>query len=542
MKHPGSIIFLLFLSDFLSGQNPSKYIVTDQFGYLPEARKIAVIRDPETGFDASESFAPGPMYALVNAYTGEYTFQATPVKWNSGNTDPSSGDKVWHFDFSSVSAAGRYFVLDIEKDLRSVEFIISPIVYNEVLKQSVRSFFYQRAGCEKKAEYAGAGWADGPSHIGPLQDKNCRLFSDKNNPDKEIDVSGGWYDAGDYNKYTNWTANYVVEMMKAYIEKPDAWGDNYNIPESGNTIPDILDEAMWGVDWLMKMQQADGGVLSIVSLSHSSPPSSAKGQSLYGPPSTSATLNTAAAFAISSIAYRSIYLNAYADTLVSRAKKAWDWANQNPAVVFNNNSPENSSLGVGAGNQETDDYGRLMAKLEAACFLFDATQESAFRDTFDKNYQKTHLIEWNYAYPYETVNQEVLLYYTAIENASASVVSTIKNVYNNAILTNADNFPAFYGKKDPYMAHLSSYVWGSNGIKAGQGSMFFNLISYDINQVKFKDAKDAAMGYMNYLHGVNPLNLVYLSNMYKYGGENCVNEFYHSWFTNGSSKWDRVGV
>ena len=57
-------------------------------------------------------------------------------------------------------------------------------------------------------------------------------------------MSGGWYDAGDYNKYTNWTASYVLEFMKAYLENPEAWGDDYNIPESGNGVPDILDEAI----------------------------------------------------------------------------------------------------------------------------------------------------------------------------------------------------------------------------------------------------------------------------------------------------------
>jgi hypothetical protein len=134
-------------------------------------------------------------------YTSERTI------WGSGNTDASSGDKAWHFDFSTVNEPGIYYILDEEKNLKSHEFIISHNVYNEILRQAMRTFFYQRAGFKKEAQYAGEAWADSASHIGNLQDKNCRSFFDKENPLTEKDVSGGWYDAGDYNKYTNWTAN-----------------------------------------------------------------------------------------------------------------------------------------------------------------------------------------------------------------------------------------------------------------------------------------------------------------------------------------------
>jgi hypothetical protein len=522
-------------------QAPSKYIVVDQFGYLPQSRKIAVIKDPQVGFDAGESFTPGQTYIVINAITGEHKFSGNPVLWNQGNTDESSGDKVWHFDFSSVTETGRYYILDAENNVRSFEFEISPIVYNEVLKHAMRSFFYQRVGFAKDVQYAGAAWADGPSHVGPLQDKNCRLFSDQNNPDTELDLRGGWYDAGDYNKYTNWTANYIVEMMKAYLEKPNAWGDNYNIPESGNGMPDLLDEAKWGIDFLLRMQRQDGSVLCIVSESHASPPSSATGQSLYGPSTTSASLNTAAAFAISSKVYRAVNMTAYADTLVARARKAWDWAEMNPDLIFNNNNAENGSLGVGAGNQEEDEYGRSMSKLEASCFLFDVTKEVKFRDYFDSHYMNAHLITWSFAYPYEPAVQDLLLYYTLIPEASSSVSDQIRTTYRNAMMNNEDNFPAYFGDKDPYEAHMAAYTWGSNAQKGAQGTMYFNIIYFNLDPAKNQDAGDAASGYIHYIHGVNPLNLVYLSNMYRYGGENCVNEFYHTWFCNGSPKWDRVG-
>ncbi|MFO7368640.1 MAG: glycoside hydrolase family 9 protein [Bacteroidales bacterium] len=536
------IVCLTIWATLAEAQTINPFIIVDQFGYLPESQKIAVLKDPQTGFDAALAYTPGPKFIVADAATGAHVYFGQSVIWNSGATDASSGDKVWHFDFTSFTETGRYYILDSLNNQRSYEFEISPDIYREVLKHAVRTFFYQRVGFDKDAEFAGAAWADSASHMGPLQDKNCRRWDAKTNAATERDLSGGWYDAGDYNKYTSWTANYVVEMMKAYIENPRAWGDDYNIPESGNGIPDLLDEAKWGIDHLLRMQQADGGVLCIVSEDGASPPSLAKKQSVYGPATTSASFNTAAAFAIAARVYRSMNMIAYSDTLVTRAEKAWKWGVANPAVIFHNNKSEYGTQGVGAGDQEEDDYTRSMSKLEAACYLFEATRKTEYRTYFNQNYSKAHLFEWNYAYPYEPLTQDMLLYYTRIPGATTTVSNAIRNTYKNAMLNNSENFPAFDAVKDPYLAHMENYTWGSNNQKGAQGSMFYNMIHYNLDAARNQDARDAALGYVHYIHGVNPLNLAYLSNMYAYGADSCVNEFYHTWFSNGSPRWDRVGT
>ncbi len=536
------VLFIILFATASKAQTHSKFIIVDQIGYLPQAKKIAVIKNPQTGFDAGESFVPGDYYSVVNATTGEKVYRGEISRWKNGSTDASSGDKAWHFDFSGVEEPGRYFVLDEQHDLRSYEFEIAHNVYNELLRQAMRSFFYQRSGFNKEVAYAGEAWADSASHIGPLQDANCRSFFDQDNPATEKDLSGGWYDAGDYNKYTNWTANYVVEMMKAYLEKPQAWADDYNIPESGNGIPDILDEAVWGIDHLMRMQQQDGSVLSIVGESHGSPPSAVTGPSYYGPANTSATMNTAAAFVIASKVYRSAGMTDYADTLLARALRAWEWGDANPLVLFYNNSADYDSEGLGAGQQEVGDYDRDMIKLEAACFLFEVTGDVSYRDYFDANYQDCHLIASPYAYPFETTNQDVLLYYTTLDDGTVTVQEDILSVYKNAVINGGDNLAAYLSNKDPYLAYIKDYTWGSNNTKSSQGNMYYDLISYKVDSAISSTAWDAALTFINYINGVNPLNFVYLSNMYAYGAENGVNEFYHSWFSDGSALWDRVGV
>jgi endoglucanase len=530
-------IFLIVGLNTSTAQSVSKYIVTDQFGYLPDEVKIAIIRDPVTGFDASESFIPGTLYAVVNKQ-GQQVFSGSLEQWKGGAEDNSSGDKAWWFDFSSVTVPGDYYILDVKNNVRSYTFQINAGIFNDVLKHAVRTFYYQRAGFEKKAIYAGVGWADGASH---LQDKKARAYNDKSNASKEKDVSGGWYDAGDYNKYTNWTSGYVMQMMLAYLEKPEAWADNYNLPESGNGIPDLLDEAKWGLDHLLRMQQKDGSVISIASLSHASPPSGATGPTYYGGINTTSANSVAAAFSIASGVYRSLGMNVYADTLIKRARAAWDWAGANPNVVWRNNDDAYGSKDIGAGQQEGNDYDRAMGRLEAAIYLYGATGEAKYKTYVDANYTNAHLLQWSYAYPYEGELQDALLYYTTLTGATSATKTAIINAYKNGM--NSDiSFKAVASKTDPYRSHLNDYIWGSNNIRSMQGTMFHNVISYNVDASQNSIAKEAALGYIHYLHGVNPLSFVYLSNMYNYGAENGVNEFFHTWFSDKSAKWDRVGT
>jgi len=535
----------------------SGFIVVDQFGYLPDAQKIAVIRDPQNGYDASQSFSPGANLSLVNMTTGEIALTAAPVTWNQGATDTSSGDKAWWFDFSAITAPGTYAVVDNDKNVRSPSFKIAADVYKPVLKEAFRAFFYQRAGVAKNEPYAEAAWVDSASHIGANQDSAARLYSDKSNAATAKDLSGGWYDAGDYNKYTSWAADYVVTLLHAYIENPAAWGDDFNIPESGNGIPDIIDEAKVGLDWLVKMQNATGNnsVLSIVGMDGKSPPSATTGPSYYGSASTNATLSTAGAFAFASKVLEDLNiasLNAYSADLENRAENAWTWAVANPNVLFYNNdeSKQPNSANLGAGQQETDASGRAMKKRLAAIYLFAATGKSIYRDFIDANYTSAPLKAWsNFADPFRETENTALLYYSNLSGATGNVATDIKSSYSTA-MNGTSNWLAIDGasensvNKDPYRAYLqeNEYTWGSNSVKSLKGSMFLNLISFGINGTDATKAKNAGLRYINYLHGVNPQGKVYLSNMYKLGVHSSVNEFYHTWFSDGSARWDRVGT
>jgi endoglucanase len=525
----------------------TEFIKIDQFGYRCTDQKIAIISNPITGYNNGTAFAPGTganNYQVRRWSDDAVMFSGTLVAWNGGATHTQSGDKVWWFDFSAFTTSGSYYIYDVTKAVGSYQFDIRDDVYADVLKNAVRTFYYQRCGTSKSSPYAGTGWTDPVCHAGTQQDTDCRLYNNTNVSTSK-NLSGGWHDAGDYNKYVNFTFATLVDMLLAYEENPSVWLDNYNIPESGNGIPDLLDEIKYEMDWLLKMQQVDGSVLSIVGGGSASPPSSDGAARRYGPANTSAALTTASVCALAAIQYRSLGIPAmttYANTLQTAAINAWNWAVANPAITFNN-----SGL-VGAGEQEISANDRAFRKLCASAFLYAATANATYKTYFEANYNAPpaggYWYSWPYATPFQHTYQDAMLYYSKTVGVTAAVSTNIKNVYNNSVRTNADHYVAFTAQTDAYRAYLkdADYTWGSNSIKASQGSMFLTMNTYSLDVANSAGYTNAASGFLHYLHGVNPTAFVYLSNMSAYGAEKSINEFYHTWFSDGSALWDRVGT
>jgi len=520
---------------------PTPFIVIDQFGYLPAMQKIAVIRSPETGFDAGWNFTPGAVYQVVDVKTGAVVYEGKPVQWNGGAVDAPSGDHTWRFDFSAVTAPGRYVIRDKQASYDSYPFDIAADVYKPVLKAAVRMLYYQRADFAKEAKYAGAGWADGLDHMGRGQDGEARLYSKPNDASTARDLHGGWFDAGDYNKYTAWTASYVISLLGTYAEKPRIWTDDFDIPESGNGVPDLLDEVKWGLDWLVRMQNDDGSVLSVMGLSHASPPSAAKGPSYYGPASTSATYGAAGAYAYGAKIYGAFpQFSAYAADLKARAIKAFAWAEAHPDVTFYNNDPRDHSEGLAAGQQEPDAHGRAMKALAAAIYLFDLTGDATYRDYVDAHYAEANIVKHGNMSEGDYEPTAPLLYYASLPGATPAVAADIKTAFVAGF--EKPGWQASGG--DAYMAYLTAYWWGSNGIKASAGDIYADEAHYGLGGHTVEDAMTHAAGYIHYLDGVNPLGKVYLSNMKSLGASNSVNRFYHTWYSHDSARWAdvRTGV
>jgi endoglucanase len=511
------------------------HIKVDQFGYPSTAQKIAVISNPQTGYNSNLPFTPGNSYQVRNVSGNSLIYSANITLWSSGTTHLQSGDKVWWFDFSSVTTPGNYYVFDATNNKRSYQFTIGDGVYNNILKAAMRVFYYQRCGLAKGSAYVGNKWKDLKCHEAAEQDLDCRLVSNTNASTSK-DLHGGWHDAGDYNKYIPFTFSTMTDLLLAYEENPGVWADNYNIPQSGNGRPDILDEVKYELDWMLRMTQSDGSVLhkiSVINFASASPPSTDLAFRRYAPASTTAALTASAIFALAAIQFQSLNdtsLSAFVTKLKNKAQSTWTWAEANPNVIADNTGFSNVAA-------EVDPWERDARKLCAAAYLFALTNKAKYKTYFDANYQQSHLMQWGYAYPFEAVYQDGLLYYTKNANATATVKTAILNTYTNSLQSsNGDNLPSFLNQSDAYRAFLSdqNYTWGSNQTKASQGNMFLTMNVYGLNIANSANYRNAAYGFVNYFHGINPTAYSYLTNMSTYGGEFSVPEMYHAWFGDGT--------
>ena len=525
---------------------PIPHIVVDQFGYRPEAQKVAVIRDPNVGFDNVARFSPGTRYAVVDTATKAIVKEGAPTPWKNGAIDPYSGDRAWWFDFSDVVQPGSYFILDLERRVRSPDFRIASDVYKSVLQAAVRTFYFQRAGFEKVQALAGP-WADRASHLGRGQDTEARPWpgtmgsaTDENSAVR--DLRGGWYDAGDFNKYTNWTARVVILLLRAYSEHPQAFDDATRIPESGNGVPDILDELKWGLEWLMRMQNSDGSLLCVQGLASGSPPSSARGPSSYGPPTTSATLSGAAAFAFAAAVYQSRPeedLKRFAADLAKRSEAAWAWASRHPDVRYfnNDNGKQPGSAGLAAGQQEMAEDARKAIQFEAALNLYKLTNAQPYRAYIDAH--ASDVDDPHGPSQWSVYRSEALFAYLALEHVPANVRLRAQQILLSKMESAQFQVEALRRGADPYLSPIKDYTWGSNQSKMFQARMYQLYVKHVPRpQAAYNVERDIG-GFLHYIHGVNPLGLVYLSNMKAAGASHSVKTMFHAWFAAGT-KWSEA--
>ncbi|MBK8567129.1 MAG: glycoside hydrolase family 9 protein [Saprospiraceae bacterium] len=529
----------LFLLPILAIAGPavtSDHLHIDQFGYRPAAQKVCVISDPQVGFNAPESFAPGSTYEVRRWNDDVSVFNASITAWNGGATHGQSGDKAWWFDFSSVTTPGDYYVFDPTNNVGSYRFTIGEDVYNTALKYAVRMYYHQRCGVAKPVAHAG-DWQDAVCHTHALQDLNCRSVSAPNNAATEKELSGGWHDAGDFTKYVNFSWSTVHDLLFAYQGNPDVFGDDYGIPESGNGVPDILDELKFELDWLVKMQQADGSVLMKVSVpcfEAASPASADLTQRMYGPAQASSTRTVASMFAHAAIVYSGLSnatMQTYGANLLAKAELAWTWINANPGTSNYNNS------GFCSANPEISADDQNEARTGAAALLFAATGNTTYRTYFDNNYSNIRPYQWTYWYAFQPTIQDIMLYYASLPNATASVANNIKNSCTTSTNTNnADMLPAWTGNLDAYRAYLkdNDYVWGSNRWKANAANIFYNMVEHNLYPSNNTHYLNAAENYVHFLHGANPINKLMLTNMGDYGAEKSCDEMYHAWFGDGT--------
>jgi peptidoglycan/xylan/chitin deacetylase (PgdA/CDA1 family) len=226
-------ISLAFCLTTCSTKESDSWIRINQLGYLPNAIKVAVLGSKD---DISIS-----SFSIHDAKTGEEIQTLSTIE-SKGKYGPFSSS--FRLDFSEFSEEGAYFI--IANGVQSPVFPIHEEVYDKAADFLLKYMRQQRCG------------------YNPYLKDSCHttdgfIIYHPDKPDgTPIDVVGGWHDATDYLQYLPTSANAVFQLLFSYRENPEAFSDEHlsNGNPGKNGIPDVIDEAKFGMDWLLKMNPA----------------------------------------------------------------------------------------------------------------------------------------------------------------------------------------------------------------------------------------------------------------------------------------------
>ena len=221
--------------------------------------------------------------------------------------------------------------------------------------------------------------------------------------------------------------------------------------------------------------------------------------------------------------------------MAKRAIKAWD----NYASIPDKQTDCDDGT-ILAGVADVSEEGQFEMQVMSGVYLFATTGKVKYKNFVDQNYQQLKVIDQYWWGPYNVEIGESLLFYSSLPNATPAIAADIRQAKKDRNYTDFYKFSAGVDK-DPYRSYVDyfMYHWGSFMPRCNVGNINYEFLTYNIDETNFEDYSQKAEETMHYIHGVNPLNKVYLSNMYSYGAENCVNEFYHSWFADGTA-YDNV--
>ncbi|MER6136479.1 glycoside hydrolase family 9 protein [Streptomyces sp. NPDC001815] len=486
----------------------------NQAGYLPNGPKRATV---------------------VTAATQPLTWQLRNTSGSvaaSGRTvvrgaDAASGESTHVADFSAYRKGGRGYVLVVD-GRSSAPFDIRADLYDGMRSDAMAFFYHQRSGTPIEASLVGPSYARPAGHLGVAPNQG-----DTNVPcqpgvcDYTQDVRGGWYDAGDHGKYvvnggiSAWTL--VDSFARAErAGNASALGDStLRIPERGNGVPDVLDEARWELDFLMRMQVPDGKPYAGMAFHKihdaawtgipTRPELDAQPRELHRP-STAATLNLAATAAQCARVFAP-YDSTYAKRCLGVARTAWAAAQANPAVY----APESDSTGGGPYNdtQVTDDF------YWAAAELYVATGERAYRDAVTSSPWHTSSgaltpTGFNWA---DTAALGRLTLATVHNKLPASDIRRVRA----SVTAAADGHLAMMaGQGYAVPIPANGYVWGSNSQVTNNAIVMATAYALTGQQRYRAGVLEA----MDYLLGRNTLDLSYVTG---YGDSYARNQHHRFW-------------
>ena len=523
------------------------FIKVNQVGYTCKGAKNAKV----SCFEKFGSLS-GKKFEIVNKETGYTVFSDT---LSDAVTDETiSGESVYEINFDTVTEQGTYFIRipdadlntsaltprDKEEELKtdtivSVPFNIGNDVYNEMLSDMSKYYYYQRQGIDLEEKYAGEF---ARKNLHP-DDGAVKRWSDRDNPNAEtFDISQGWYDAGDYGKYVSPAATSVENLLLAYELFPQEFENiDPNIPETDKTSelysdsPAILSEIKWELDMLLKLEHPDkdgsfyvaanykDGTIYIEDTLYSTSDYNS-GASEKDLRSHLATSDMAAMLAHAYIVYKDIPQYAdFAEQCLATAVRSWKWIND---------SSNEKHMSIGAANRT---YTFTQEELDrsmywAAGSLYRASKNAGKNADEYENYLISNCEN-------ENVNTCFTGSSLGYSHKGRAFLGFFHYLYQND--APSDKVKTVFSKFEPWRKRIINYDsfgtdypewgywWGSNMVLA-QSSMTLllgSMVTEGSDNVP-DEVLHSNQSAFNYILGVNPISFSYVSGY----GENSVKNIY----------------
>lgn len=477
-----SLFFVL--TNFNFCQSP---IRINQVGYLPYSKKIAFF--VLNSLDTQEL----PFLDKFDFYVKDEKDNEVLVKEAKlyNLKDSASGDTIYIMDFSELTKPAKYYIQI--KDIKSYEFLISSDVYKEVLNLLLAGFYLQRCGEEVSYE----SFSHKRCHI---QDKEALIYGTI----KTKDVFGGWHDAGNYEKYVSataiscWYLLTVYEVLGNKLEK--------------NLKQRLLDEIKYALNWLVKMQDEDGGVYHSVVVENwdywPCLPEEHKDKRIISPKSITATLNFVSVLAKTSYLFRDIDKN-FSFFCLKQALKSYKWFEKNQNLTYKKITETDAYI--------DDNY--LDEQLLALCELYRTTKEQLYHKRFlellNKLGYKITIPSWQ-----DTTTLAVLSYLFEDEIFIDKQIKNLLLSNLEKILKTRINW--IDNNRNGYRVALfnSEYYWGSNGVLGNISFLltYFSIVSKDKLYASY------ALEQIHYLLGRNALDKCFVSGI----GKNTIRNHHYA--------------
>ncbi|HLP02724.1 MAG TPA: glycoside hydrolase family 9 protein [Opitutaceae bacterium] len=413
-------------------------------GYTPEAVKAATVV-------AARAWA----FRLVEAESGAEAFRgelSQAVRTAATDTD----EEVRMADFSAFAKPGRY-VLEVDGVGKSEPFAIGPQVWNEAFRLVTRGMYLWRCGTEVHAEWRGRTYHEAPCH---LEDG---LLDAVGGPTGAMRKgTGGWHDAGDYNKYVVNAGVTVGLMFKAWEQfRPGIEEVALDLPESGRGLPDLLAELKYEFDWLFTMQADDGSAyhkLTARDFRYWGPAEGDRSPRFFTPWGSTATADFAAMMALGARHFRE-FDTAYAERCLAAARRSWAFLVAHPG----NHAPDQS--GFHTGGYDVPDWSH---RLWAAAELWETTGEPEFLAEFER---RALSVEFSLHGPgWGDVRDLALGTYLTSHRPEGRNAALVRHLTGNLLAQAGRIVEAcrvnLHGR--PFGATRADFFWGCNGSVAAQ--------------------------------------------------------------------------